>query len=138
MEQSKLVKILIIISGLIILVIYSFDIVNDYYYFNTKQATQATINRLTNNKINYLVEVSYYNENLNGSVSCSVKVDNQFGKELEDANQQLVQIVYTKQSRCNIYLMNYKHPNLGSLILHCIVFLFTLFGTYFIIIKFKG
>jgi hypothetical protein len=125
-----MVKLIILISGVILLIIYSLDLRNDYYFFKTGTTSIATI--LQTNENSYVIHISYYNENIKEEVKCSKKATRLFWKKIKEENTKAVDIIYTNKGACHFYFKYGKHPTIGSLIIHCIIFCVILFGTIMI------
>jgi hypothetical protein len=130
MKMSKGVQIIILLSALVVIFIFSLDLRNDYYYHITKKETNATIKEIKKIEENkpYLIIVNYFNEYINAQSECSLKVDGRFGREISERSVKSIAVEYTKKDPCSFYITDYKHPNIGSFIIHAFIFLVAVMG----------
>lgn len=130
MKTNKGVQGIILLSTLAVLFIFLLDLRNDYYYHFTKKETVATIRELKRVEENkpYLITINYFNEYTNKESECTLKLNSRFGKKINELSTKTLSIVYTKNASCDFYIIDYKHPNIGSFIIHAFIFLIALIG----------
>lgn len=122
---------------IVILIIFLRKINDDYYYHFTQKKTRAKIELVKEDK-GYkpiVATLSYYNEYLKSNNTCYLRIEDRFGNKLILAGVKNVEIVYTKNNPCDIYILEYKHPTLGIFILHIILLLIAFAFTCYQIIK---
>lgn len=125
--NQKLSSFIVLLCALAILIIYSLDLKNDYYFHSTKKKTTAEIEQIE--KVQeykpYILTLGYSNENTKQLEKCVLKLDGRFGGKISEENLKNVELFYTEQSPCDIHIEGYKVPTIGGLILHLIIFLIT-------------
>jgi len=123
--KQKLSSTIVLISGLMIAVIYLFDLRSDYYFHVTSKKTTASVKQIK--KVEeykpYVITLSYLNQNTGKREECELKLDGRFGGKVSEGNLKDIEIYYTQQDKCDIYIEAYKVPSKGSLIIHLIIFL---------------
>ncbi|MGV8828771.1 MAG: hypothetical protein ACWA6U_10670 [Breznakibacter sp.] len=135
MINNIVVKILILIAALILLLIFSINLYNDYSYYSTKKDAVAKIVdiRKVEELKPYLLTVQYYNDYFDQELQCSIRLDGRFGRKMFEESPKEVSIVYTEKRGCNFYIVGYKKPNIGGFIIHLTLFVIILLGTIMII-----
>lgn len=134
MENSKGIQVIILLSALAVMFLFVLDLRNDYYFHFTKKETNAIVKNLQKVKgyRPYQLTLSYINDDKGARSECSLKVDGRYGKKLEENATHSIAIAYTKKNVCDIYILDYKHPTIGSFLLHDFLFLFSLLGVVLI------
>jgi hypothetical protein len=129
--KEKLSSVIVLVTALLIFSIYLLDLKNDYYYHLTGKKTNANIQKIE--KIHaykpYIISLSYSNDNTRKVQECILKLDGRFGEKLNDEKIKTIEIFYTEQNPCDIYIKGYKNPTKAGLITHLIIFLISIFAT---------
>jgi len=107
------------------------DIKNDYYFFTSKIQTSARIEELKEVKEykTFVVTLNYYNIYLQHNHVCTLKLDGHYGRKLNENLTETIQIFYTKQSPCDVYIIGNKCPTVGALVIHLAIFVIVFAGS---------
>lgn len=130
--KQKLSSIVVLICGLIIFFIYLLDLKQDYYFQATSKKTTASIEQIKKVERHkpYIITLSYLNEYTGNKEQCQLKLDGKFGKKVTERNFKTLDIIYTRQDSCDVYIEEYRVPSTGGLIVHLIIFLIATFGVF--------
>jgi hypothetical protein len=128
--KSKLSSLIALLCSLIILALYSMNLKSDYYFHFSKKEINAEIEQII--KVSgykpYVITLGYLNEYTNKKEQCLLKLDGRFGSKISAQKLKNIEIFYTKQGPCDIYIKDYKFPRKGALIIHVIIFLISFLG----------
>lgn len=123
--KAKLSKLILVICALIMLGIYYLDVRNDYYFYTSKKQTGAVIKELkrVEEHMPFVLTLSYYNDYLKQDRECIIKLDGHYGGRLNENLPDRIQIFYTKQRACDVYIIDYKYPTASIMVLRMIIFI---------------
>lgn len=122
MLKKKLSTLVVLLCALAVALIYSLDLKDDYYFHSTGKKSAANIEQIE--KVQeyrpYVITLTYFNENTKKEEKCSMKLDGNFGSKLSQGNS--VNVFYTEQNSCDLYIEGYKNPTKAGLVIHIIIF----------------
>lgn len=116
---------MLVIFALIMLGIYYLDVRNDYYFYTSKMQTSAIIKELkrVEERGTFIVTISYYNAYLKQDRECIMNLGGHYGGRLNENLPDSIQIFYTKQRACDVYIIDHKYPTIAIMILRMIIFI---------------
>lgn len=121
--KKKLTTLIVLLCALAIALIYVWDLKNDYYFHFSKKKSTANIEQIK--KVHeyrpYIIALAYLNEKTNKQERCTLKVDGNTGSKLNDGAT--IDILYTEQNACDVYIEGYKNPTKAGLVIHLVIFL---------------
>lgn len=123
--KAKLSKLILVIFALIMLGIYYLDVKNDYYFYTSKKQTNAVIKELkrVEEHVPFVMTLGYYNDFIKQDRECVIKLDGHYGGKFNENLPDRIQIFYTKQRPCDIYIIDYKYPTIAIMVLRMVIFI---------------
>lgn len=139
MGETKTAQVFFLISAIVIGLIYTIDLRNDYYYYFTKKEAIARLESIEKEerKSKYFLQISYLNKGSKNRTTCNLAFEGRKGKEIVETIDSSFLIYYTEKSPCDIYFKGYKTPTIGSVLIHVFVLLLSLFGIFIFIKNLK-
>lgn len=123
--RKNISALIVLLCALIITLIYFLDIRNDYYFHLTRKVATSDVEKIV--KVQeykpYIITLGYFNENTKNRERCNLKLSWKEGSKLHEENIKTLKIFYTKKGPCDIYVVDYKVPTKGSLVIHLAIFL---------------
>jgi hypothetical protein len=120
--NKVILPLLIILAGAYFAFYYVENLHRDYYFLFHKTKTNATIINITNYKANSkILKISYYNLNTNQTETCDFVSDFYFANEIQKNAKTNTDIYYTTLNPCDTYIIDYKSPTIGIIILRVLI-----------------
>lgn len=134
--KTETIMLLIVEILIFILGIWAFS--QDITFFLTKKEASAEVIKLEKLPLPkpYKITLKYFNDFENKYIITYIDdIDGRYGQSLNSKKQ--LNIFYKKSSPHIIYLVDYKYPNLGNLILYILFLLIMIIAIFFQALRLK-